>query len=148
MWHQDYVWIQENEACDNMLDGRQVCQIQVIITVIDDLQCDDKGMTVQYTGAFIELLHLRDKGWVHHIHSMVEVEDWPIVHSQNPHNISHHCFFDMSMILQSAHIVPTGNTGVYYINNYVDWDQYNTIFDPDFIANGTWDADRIAKQYR
>ena len=56
------MWIQENEACDNMLDGGQVGQIQVIITVIDDLQHDDKGATVQYTGAFIELLCLRDKG--------------------------------------------------------------------------------------
>ena len=147
-WRRDYVWIQENEACDNMLDGRQVGQIQAIITVIDDSRRDDKGAAVQYTGAFIELLHLRDKGRVHHIHGMVEVEDWPIVHSQNPCNIGHCCFFDMSMILWSAHIVPTGNTGVYYINNYVDWDQYNTIFDPDFIVNGTWDADRIAKQYR
>jgi len=79
---------------------------------------------------------------------MVEVEDWPVVHSQNPRNIGHRCFFDMSMILWSAHIVPTGTMGVYYINNYVDWDQYNTIFDPDFIVNGTRDADRIAKQYR
>src|SRR5438046_9320558 len=86
-WCWDYMWIQENEACDNMLDGRQVGQIQVIITVIDNLQCDDKGMTVQYMGAFIELLRLRDKGQVHHIHGMVEVEDWPIVHSQNPCNI-------------------------------------------------------------
>ena len=130
-----------------MLDGRQVGQIQAIITVIDGSQHDDKGATVQYMAAFIELLRLRDKGWVHHIHSMVEVKDWPIVHSQNPRNIGHRRFFDMSMILRSAHIVPTGTTGVYYINNYVDWDQYNTIFDPDFIANGTQDADRIAKQY-
>ena len=61
-WHQDYVWIQENEACNNMLDGRQVGQIQAIITVIDDLWHDDKGATVQYMAAFIELLRLRDKG--------------------------------------------------------------------------------------
>ncbi len=43
-WHQDYVWIQENEACDNMLDGRQVGQLCAIIMVIDGSQLDDKGL--------------------------------------------------------------------------------------------------------
>src|SRR5438045_5411801 len=60
-WHWDYVWIQENEACDNMLDGRQVGQIQAIITVIDDLQHDDKGVTVQYTGASLNYCALETK---------------------------------------------------------------------------------------
>ena len=49
------------------------------------------------------------------------------------------------MILRSAYVIPLGNDGTYYINNYVDWDQYNTIFDPEFLANGIRKADRIAK---
>jgi hypothetical protein len=79
---------------------------------------------------------------------MVEVEDWLQVRSQNPWNIGHWCFFDMSTILRSAHIILTGITGLYYINNYVDWDHYNTIFDPDFLTNGIRDADRIAMEYQ
>jgi hypothetical protein len=54
----------------------------------------------------------------------------------------------MSTILRSAHIIPTDNLGVYYVNNYVDWDQYNIIFDPEFLTNGIRDADRIAMEYR
>jgi hypothetical protein len=72
---------------------------------------------------------------------MVEVEDWLQVHTQNPCNIDHQCFFYMSTILRSAHIIPTNNIGLYYVNNYVDWDQYNTIFDPDFLTNGIRDAE-------
>ena len=79
---------------------------------------------------------------------MVEVEDWPVVHSKNRRDIGHQCFFNMSTILRSAHIILTGNVGVYYINNYVDWDQYNTIFDPEFLKHGIYDADKIARQYR
>ena len=79
---------------------------------------------------------------------MVEVEDWPQVRTQNPRNIGHQYFFDMSTILRSAHIIPTDNIGLYYINNYVDWDQYNTIFDPEFLTNGIRDADRIAMEYQ
>jgi hypothetical protein len=61
-------------------------------------------------------------------------------------NIGHRYFFDMSTILRSAHIIPTGTTGLYYVNNYIDWDYYNTIFDPEFLANGIRDADRIAME--
>ncbi len=35
-WYQDYVWIQKNETCDNILDGREVGQLCAIIMVIDD----------------------------------------------------------------------------------------------------------------
>jgi hypothetical protein len=79
---------------------------------------------------------------------MIEAEDWPQVSSRKPRNLGHHCFFDMSIILQSAHVIPSGNVGIYYINNYVDWDQYNTIFDPEFLENGVKEADRIAKQFQ
>ena len=54
----------------------------------------------------------------------------------------------MSMILWSAHVIPSDNDGTYYINDYVDWNQYNTIFDLEFLANSIREADRIAKQFR
>ena len=144
-WHRDYVWVQDIEADDGSpLSGRKVGQVQAIVTVVDDSRRDSKGAPVQYTGVFVDLLRLRNNGQVHSVHGMVEVEDWPQVRTQNPRNIGHRCFFDMSTILRSAHIIPTNNTGIYYVNNYVDWDQYNTIFDPEFLTNGIRDADRIA----
>jgi hypothetical protein len=105
-------------------------------------------MAVQYTEALIDLLHFRHSGNVHSIHGMIEAKDWPQTTSQSPRNIGYRCFFDMGMILRSAYVIPSGNDGIYYINNYVDWDQYNTIFDPEFLANGIKEADRIAKQSR
>ena len=148
-WRHDYVWVQDIEADDkSSLSGRKVGQVQAIITIVDDSRHDSKGAPVQYTGVFIDLLRLRNNGQVHSVHGMVEVEDWPQVRTQNPRNISHRCFFDMSTILRSAHIIPTNNLGSYYVNNYVDWDQYNIIFDPDFLTNGIRDADRIAMEYR
>jgi hypothetical protein len=148
-WRRDYVWVQDIEADDGSpLSGRKVGQVQAIVTVVDDSRRDSKGAPVQYTGVFINLLRLKNNGQVHSVHGMVEVEDWPQVRTQNPRNIGHRCFFDMSTILRSAHIIPTNNTGIYYVNNYVDWDQYNTIFDPEFLTNGIRDADRIAMEYR
>ena len=79
---------------------------------------------------------------------MVEVENWLQIRTQNPRNIGHRYFFDMSIILQSAYIIPTNTTGLYYVNNYVDWDYYNTIFDLEFLANSIRDVDKIAIEYR
>ena len=44
-------------------------------------------------------------------------------------------------------MIPSGNDRTYYINNYVDWDQYNMIFDSEFLANSIREADQIAKQF-
>jgi hypothetical protein len=148
-WRRDYVWVQDTEMGNGSpLDGRKVGQVQAIITIIDNLQHDSKDAPVQYTGVLVELLRFRDNGRVHDVHGMVEVEDWPQVRSQNSRKIGHRYFFDMSTILRSAHIIPTGTTGLYYVNNYIDWDHYNTIFDPEFLVNGIRDADRIAMEYR
>ena len=59
---------------------------------------------------------------------MVEVEGWQQVRSQNPCNIGHQCFFNMSIILQSAHIIPTGNTS--FIILIIILIGINTIFYP------------------
>ena len=146
-WRQDYVWVQDTKADGSLLGGKKVGQLQAIITVINHQWHDTNGTVVQYTGALIDLLRFRHGGNVHSIHGMIEAEDWPQKTSQSPRNISYCCFFDMSMILRSAHVIPSGNDGIYYINNFVDWDQYNTIFDPEFLANGIREADRIAKQF-
>ena len=147
-WRRDYVWVQDTEADGSLLDGRKVGQLQAIVTIIDHQRRDTNGTAVQYTGVLIDILRFRYHGNVHSIHGMIEAEDWAQTSSRKPRNIGYRCFFDMSMILRSAHVVPSGNGGTYYINNYVDWDQYNTIFDPEFLANGIREADQIAEQYR
>jgi hypothetical protein len=146
-WRRDYVWVQDTQTDGSLLGGKRVGQLQAIVTVIDHQRHNTNGTPVQHTGALINLLRLRHGGKVGGVHGMVEVEDWPQVRTQNPRDIGHRCFFDMSTILRSAHIIPSGKAGVYYINNYVDWDQYNTIFDPEFLKHGIHDADKIARQY-
>jgi hypothetical protein len=148
-WRRDYVWVQEHSPIGNSaMEGKRVGQIKAIVTVIDHSRLDLKGRAARYTGAFVELLRIKDGGRHHEVHGMVEVEDWPLVEVKNPRKLKHRCFFEMSTIIRSAHIIPAGNPGTYYINHYVDWDQYNTIYEPDFFTNGIREADVIAKQYR
>ena len=46
----------------------------------------------------------------------------------------------MPSILQSVYIVlaTTSNPDLYYINNYIDWDQYNTLYLNNFLKEGTY----------
>jgi hypothetical protein len=86
----DYVWVQDTKVGNSsLLSDRKIEQVQAIITVVDDLQHDSKGTLVQYTRAFIDLLHHKNNRQVHNIYGMVEVEDWPQVHTQNPYNIGY-----------------------------------------------------------
>ena len=128
-WHRDYVWVQDAKADGSLLGGKRVGQLQAIVTVIDHQRHDTNGTVVQYTGALIDLLRFRHGGNVHSIHGMIEAGDWPQTTSQSPRNIGYCCFFDMSMILWSTHVIPSGNDETYYINNYVDWDQLLDFYD-------------------
>ena len=43
-------------------------------------------------------------------------------------------FYYMGLILRSTYLIPAGEVrpNVFYINPYVDWDQYIFIYDRDF----------------
>ena len=45
----------------------------------------------------------------------------------------------MLSILQSIYIVSaaTSNPDLYYVNNYINWDQYNTLYLDNFLKEGT-----------
>ena len=131
------------------MEGKMVGQLQLIMTVVDPERRDTKGSFVRYTGALIELLRFWNSGAVNHQHGMVEVETWLQGNARNPRGIGARRIYQMSMILRSAHIVPTGlQDGVYYINNYIDWDTYNTIYDSDFFNQGTTAARIYAKRFK
>ena len=33
---------------------------------------------------------------------------------------------------------------VFYINNYIDWDQFNQLYDPDWMDKGIKNADAVS----
>jgi hypothetical protein len=61
----------------------------------------------------------------------------------------------MENVLRSAHLIPTKSRTevedgrvVFYVNNYVDWEQYNTLYDADFVKTGRRLADRWYKKLK
>jgi hypothetical protein len=53
--------------------------------------------------------------------------------------------YSLENVIRSVHVIPTSaEHESFYVNNYIDWDHYNTLYDPDFLRNGN--LKRLAKQ--
>jgi hypothetical protein len=142
-WRRDHVWVQEYNSADNRpWEGRLVGKLLTTITVIDYT-----GTGERYTGALVEVLRYRNQGKPHPVHGMVEVEPWPSSTARSTRVLGGCRFYSMSTVLRGAHVIPSNVEEVLYINNYIDWDQYNTIYDEDFESSGKAAADEVFSKY-
>ena len=118
------------------LGGRLVGQFQLIITVLDIERLDKYSIYKQYTGAMVELLQPLNYRLPHPTHSIIEVKRWP---RSNRQVLGGSHFYSMPFILQNTHIVPAATScpDLYYINNYINWDQYNTLYLDNFFEERT-----------
>ena len=118
------------------LSKRLVGQLQLIIIVLDIERLDKYGIYKQYTGAMVELLQPLNYRLLYLTHSIVEVKRWPYLNRQVLRN---DCFYLMPSVLRSAYIIPATIScpDLYYINNYINWDQYNTLYLDNFLKKGT-----------
>ncbi len=57
---------------------------------------------------------------------MIELEKMRASIAKNLGNLGAHRIIGISSILRSAHVVPRDQDKVvFYVNNYIDWDQFN-----------------------
>ena len=162
LWRRDYVWMQEYTeeiTRGSVLGGRRLGQLQLIISVQDPersiMITNDDGISKRkpaiYTGALIDRLQILNSGRPHEIHGMVEARrcscqrspSEALCWSSRRRNLSCRRFYALENVIRSAHVIPTSaENDSFYVNNYIDWDQYNTLYDPEFLRNGK----RLAKQ--
>jgi hypothetical protein len=153
-WRRDCVWVQEYDPSDptrskkaESLKGRLPGELQIVITVIDEGNLDDRGKASRYTGAFIELFGLKDGGRHNNRHGMIEVQRAHSATKDNIRSLARRRFYRLNLVQRSAHLVPAGRSkpGTYYVNPYVDWDSYNSIYDPNFATSDLEIAARLAR---
>jgi hypothetical protein len=156
-WRRDSVWVQEHavdehNGLDHALGGKLPGQILIMLTVIDSTHRDANNDYQTYTGALIDVHRLRNQGTHNPRHGMIEVERVPLDLDSN--SLGYQRFYSLDSIHRSVHLVPKGSkegsadAGVYYVNQYVDWDQYASIYDPDFLAKDAAAAVRISKNQK
>ncbi|MCJ1470491.1 hypothetical protein MMC07_009137 [Pseudocyphellaria aurata] len=131
-WRRDCVWVQEHASdptftkdCPEALSGRLLGRLQLIVTVVD--------VTKR----------------VHATHGMFKVERWPVAASRHPCNLGSTRFYEIPIIISCAHLVLTDDSASkFYVNSWVNWEAYNSIYDPGFLENNRRAAINLAKTFR
>ena len=68
---------------------------------------------------------------------MIELEKYLILRIANLLNLDSQQFYKISEVLQSNHVVPKDTeTKTSYCNNYIDWDQFNPLYDLEWQTKG------------
>lgn len=119
------------------------------MTVADPERFTLKGKPVTYTGAFVELYNWTNREQVHEIHGMIELEKMRAWTVENPRNLGAYRIIEISSVLRSAHVVPRNQDKVmFYVNNYIDWDQFNKLYDLDWMEKCVRNADAVAHKLK
>lgn len=102
------------------------------MTVADPKRFTFKDKPVIYTGAFIGLNNWRNNKQINKIYGMIEFEKMHALTAENPHNLGAHQIIEMSWVLRNTHIISRNqDIVVFYINNYIDEDPFNQLYDSD-----------------
>ena len=150
-WRRDYVYVQEyaendqeNSDIVEALNDKLMKQLQIIITVHDSLHQDDNEKSVQYSRTLIELLKLKNNEVLDALHDMIEVEQWSKNTVKKSRYLECWRFYNMSIILRSAHLISIESKKFFYVNNYIDWDTFNILYEENFLKKRIWKMNELA----
>ncbi|KAH5228948.1 hypothetical protein HBH77_006500 [Parastagonospora nodorum] len=131
--HCDEEVVQEFKHRDNrrqsrtVTDSRVVAQLYLILTIIDHTCYDKDRKYIAYIRAFSEVLLFNNNRQIDNTTRMLSM----------PFK-----FYDLSTIIRPVHLVPrdlpdstTRTTMSYYVNNYINWDEYNCLYSLTFNIN-------------
>ncbi|KMU92313.1 hypothetical protein CIHG_10141 [Coccidioides immitis H538.4] len=91
-------------------------------------------------------------GIPHKIHDMVKMELSVISQKSllKSHNLSKQQIYFMKNIIHGAYIVPATegkslyrSKRLFYVNNYINWNQYTSLYNPDFMNTSTALANKL-----
>ena len=146
----------EEHLSQNPLDGQRVGQLQALIKVVD-IGFNDNSLGLappSYCAALVDVYPLKNKdAKPHPVHRMIEVTRPPVPTVDKPRVLKGRRFYGLSSVLRSAHIIPAMDnvdkrlTDIFYINNYIDWDQYQVLFEDDWEEKGRERARLIKQQH-
>ena len=92
----------------------------------------------KYIEVLIELFRFKVKEIFHEVHDMIEVDFYSFKKLKTQRQLKFRRVFEMIDILKSVHIIfdlmiSNKHNFISYINNYVDWDSYNILYDMNFM---------------
>lgn len=147
VWRNDYVWIQERSARTTSApytDGKVIGHISLILSILDNDILRKTGARVHYRCVFVKMLRLLNHGKPGDLHGLVECSAQDVVSPGG--RVSHqHRAFGLQSVVRPAHVIPTEQSGHFYVNHHVDREQYAELRDAEFLANGIEIASSLAQ---
>jgi hypothetical protein len=158
----DHCWVQEDPADTGEIDGKpehlqgkRVGQLQCLFRIFDTgiIEPSTIGLPLSYTGACVDLYGLIDHGRCHRVHGMVELSKPQVPQSTNFRILKNRHIYTLPAVLRSAHICPAEPAGHspptrFFVNNYIDWDQYNILYNPTWEEDGREDAEQFYRCFK
>lgn len=83
---------------------------------------------------------------VYKINGMIELEKMRTLIARNLYNFGAHKIIKILLVLHNAHIVPKNQ--LFHVNCYIDWNQFNQLYDPNQIEKNIKNVDRILCKLR
>jgi len=154
VWTRDYVLIQkrlkEMIEVSTLLNNQLSDQLRLILFIINSLHRDNKNNELRHNDVLIELLKLHNERTQHAVHEMIEIKHWSKDNIKNSCFLEISWFFHLHTILRSVHVVSANDISsesnknkFFYINNFSDWNSYNSIYEKNFLHKET----RVAEYY-
>jgi hypothetical protein len=147
IWRRDYVWIQKdfsNQTYSSIsFENRSIEQILCIIIIKNTKFRDEKNRSLTYCDVLLNVKRSRHKRVSNEISEMIELKNWRDEIARNSKNLRANRMYNISSVIRSVHVV-FSETEHYYVNNYVNWDTYNTVYDENFLKNEV----RRAEEYK
>ncbi len=138
-WWQDHVWMQKHQdeqhqaTMSKSLNEKILNHLNLIVIILNHKRLNSNKSSV-YTEVLIKRLRKRHQELSHEIHDMIKMKNWSINLIRNSQKLETHRFYWLTNVIQSTHVMLMNeNMNIYYVNNYIDWDQYNTLYDEDFL---------------
>ncbi len=151
-WRNDHVWFQEFPEEEGhrvsraaIFGGKSIGKLLLILTIRDTERRDEKGKPRLYSGVFMDTLRWCNNGIPNDTHGMIELQPWPESQAARPRYLGGRRIYEISTVSRSAHVVPAELQGQrkFYLDNWLDWEQYNECYDEDFMCKGT----RVATEW-
>ena len=81
---------------------------------------------------------------------MVKVKSWATTEAKNQRFLTEIRIYSIPQIIRGAHMVSVTAQSIQYwfVNNHIDWDQFNTLYDEDFEMKETCAVDKVAGQFK
>ena len=130
----DAVMVREYERANDSLHGNKVGRLRLLLTIQDTGRLDSEGKYPKFAGALVETLQVCDGGKIDARTGMLRVQSIKPSSSRTRRTLDALQIYDINHIARPISLVPTdiNVTDCFFVNNYSDWDIYNTIYDEDF----------------